>query len=121
MQNKQFTLTISFIISSLIFLITIFSVFTKSLWAHILDLQSFYWFLNTFGEPKMNFKGNWFNDFMTFLASYGDIATFITLTLIIATIVLIKRRFSNMVTDNSSFSRYHRYCVKRHHSSFKTL
>ena len=41
----------------------------------------------------MNFKGNWFNDFMTFLASYGDIATFITLTLIIATIVLIKRRF----------------------------
>ena len=40
----------------------------------------------------MNFKGNWFNDFMTFLASYGDIATFITLTLIIATIVLIKRR-----------------------------
>ena len=93
MQNKQFTLTISFIISSLIFLITIFSVFTKSLWTHILDLQSFYWFLNTFGEPKMNFKGNWFNDFMTFLASYGDIATFITLTLIIATIVLIKRRF----------------------------
>ena len=41
----------------------------------------------------MNFKGNWFNDFMTFLASYGDIATFITLILIITTIVLIKRRF----------------------------
>ena len=39
MQNKQYTLTISFIISSLIFLITIFSVFTKSLWTHILDLQ----------------------------------------------------------------------------------
>ncbi|WP_369963237.1 phosphatase PAP2 family protein [Staphylococcus hominis] len=71
--------------------LAIFSVFTKSLWTHILDLQSFYGFLNTFGEPKMNFKDNWFNDFMTFLASYGDIATFITL--IIATIVLIKRCF----------------------------
>ena len=44
-------------------------------------------------RTKMNFKGNWFNDFMTFLASYGDIATFITLTLIITTIVLLKRRF----------------------------
>ena len=51
MQNKQYTLTISFIISSLIFNNYFFS-FTKSLWTHILDLQSFYWFLNTFGEPK---------------------------------------------------------------------
>lgn len=74
-----------------VIVLAIFSIFTKSLWTHILDLQSFYWFLNTFGEPKMNFKGNWFNDFMTFLASYGDIATFITL--IITTIVLIKRCF----------------------------
>lgn len=91
MQNKQYKLTISFIISSLIFLTIIFSVFTKSLWTHILDLQSFQWFLNTFGEPKMNFKGNLFNDLMTFLATYGDIATFIALTLIVAAIALIKR------------------------------
>ncbi|MGW9856930.1 membrane-associated phospholipid phosphatase [Staphylococcus hominis] len=40
----------------------------------------------------MNFKGNWFNDFMTFLTSYEDIATFIILTLVIAAIALIKRR-----------------------------
>ena len=73
-------------------------------------------------RTKMNFKGNWFNDFMTFLASYGDIATFITLTLIIATIVLIKRRFLLAIWLPTTVASAGIIGIgKRHHSSFKTL
>ncbi|WP_438499819.1 phosphatase PAP2 family protein [Staphylococcus petrasii] len=41
----------------------------------------------------MNYQGKWFNDYMTTVATYGDIVTFVILTIIIAIIVFFKRHF----------------------------
>ncbi len=90
--NKS-KINILFIISALSFLIIVLGMRLHMLLINIIDKTSFNWFLHTFGEPQMNYQGKWFNDYMTTVATYGDIVTFVILTIIIAIIVFFKRHF----------------------------
>lgn len=46
-----------------------------------------------FGEPKMQFGHGFLNNYMTALATYGDVLTFVVMSIVIAIILLFKRYY----------------------------
>lgn len=88
--NKS-KLNILFILSVLAFLTIILGMKLHMLLITFVDQSAFHWFLNSFGDPQMNYHGSWFNDYMTIVATYGDILPFVILTILMALIVFLKR------------------------------
>lgn len=91
--KSNYQLLIYFLISTFVFSTVFMSILFKSTLLHFLDILSFHWFLVNFGEPKMNYSHGWFNDYMTIAATYGDIITFIFITIIVSVIAIFKRQF----------------------------
>ena len=79
------------IFSSFIFIIMMTSVIFNLPLTHGIDYQIFNWLMNQFGEPTMTFHQSIFNSYMTFVASYGDVLTFVILTIVASIILMIKK------------------------------
>ncbi|WP_371130646.1 phosphatase PAP2 family protein [Staphylococcus hyicus] len=58
-----------------------------------LDHGVFKWFMQQFGEPHMVFNHGFFNGYMTFVATYGDVLTFVILTIIGVLILMVKKYY----------------------------
>ncbi|HHV8920720.1 TPA: phosphatase PAP2 family protein [Staphylococcus aureus] len=58
-----------------------------------LDNGIFNWFKSNFGNPQLNFQGGLLNDYLTVVAKYGDVATWLLATIIIGIILLIKKSY----------------------------
>ncbi|WRN68442.1 hypothetical protein UM826_07950 [Staphylococcus aureus] len=83
------TLTITTII--MIGLIT-FVLFQFTLFKE-LDNVIFNWFKSNFGNPQLNFQGGLLNDYLTVVAKYGDVATWLFVAIIIGIILLSKKSY----------------------------
>lgn len=60
---------------------------------HVIDHQTFNFFMTQFGEPTMNFHQSLFNSYMTFVASYGDVLTFVILTIMTSIVLIVKKYY----------------------------
>ncbi|NHM74219.1 phosphatase PAP2 family protein [Staphylococcus sp. 11007852] len=80
-------------VSSLIFIIIMSSVALRFELTYVLDHGVFNWMMAHFGEPQMVFNHGLFNDYMTFVATYGDVLTFVILTIIGAVILMVKKYY----------------------------
>lgn len=80
-------------ISAAVFLITTLGIVLHLKLFYDMDKGTFDWFDNMFEEPKMNFMGGSLNNFMTAIATYGDVLTFVILAIVSAAILLIKRYY----------------------------
>ncbi|MCS5348673.1 phosphatase PAP2 family protein [Staphylococcus aureus] len=58
-----------------------------------LDNGIFNWFKSNFGNPQLNFQGGLLNDYLTVVAKYGDVATWLLAAIIIGIILLIKKSY----------------------------
>lgn len=58
-----------------------------------LDNGIFNWFKSNFGNPQLNFQGGLLNDYLTIVAKYGDVATWLLAAIIIGIILLIKKSY----------------------------
>lgn len=81
------------LISGTIFILTMLGTFWHLPLFRLMDKGTFNWFDRMFEEPQMNFKGGLFNDYLTLVASYGDVVTFVIMTVIIAVVLWIKRYY----------------------------
>ncbi|UTB81447.1 phosphatase PAP2 family protein [Staphylococcus carnosus] len=90
--NKSIEKT-AMLICGAIFLVTMIGAFWHLSLFHMMDKGTFNWFDHMFEEPKMNFNGGLFNDFMTLVSTYGDVVTFVIMTVVVAVALLIKRYY----------------------------
>lgn len=81
------------IISFIVLVFTMLGVCLHIGFVHKIDLAAFNWFDRMFEEPAMNYNGGWFNDIMTIVASYGDVLTFVLLSIAGAIILIVKRYY----------------------------
>lgn len=58
-----------------------------------LDNIIFNWFKSNFGNPQLNFQGGLLNDYLTVVAKYGDVATWLFVAIIIGIILLSKKSY----------------------------
>ncbi|GJF49749.1 phosphatase [Staphylococcus argenteus] len=58
-----------------------------------LDNGVFNWFKSNFGNPQLNFQGGLLNDYLTVVAKYGDVMTWLLVAIIIGIILLIKKSY----------------------------
>lgn len=81
------------VVSLLIFLFTMVGTYLKLGILRHMDQSTLNWFTQTFGEPKMQFGHGLLNDYMDALATYGDVLTFVVMSIVIAIILLFKRYY----------------------------
>lgn len=81
------------LISGTIFLLTMLGTLWHLPLFHVMDKGTFDWFDYMFEEPKMNFNGGILNDYLTLCATYGDVLTFIVMTVAVAIILFIRRYY----------------------------
>lgn len=81
------------VVSLLIFLFIMIGNYLKLDFLRYMDQTTLRWFIQTFGEPKMQFGHGFLNDYMNALATYGDVLTFVVMSIVIAIILLFKRYY----------------------------
>ncbi|HGZ9661251.1 TPA: phosphatase PAP2 family protein [Staphylococcus aureus] len=72
-----------------------------------LDNIIFNWFKSNFGNPQLNFQGGLLNDYLTVVAKYGDVATWLFVAIIIGIImkkILHRDRPYDHLIQDSGFS-----------------
>ncbi|HFG0327931.1 phosphatase PAP2 family protein [Staphylococcus aureus] len=92
-SKTKYLLNLISLISTIFFFIIIVSIILKHSFVKSMDINLLHWFNATFGEPQMNYSNGMFNDFMTASATYGDISTFIIITIVISLVALFRRQF----------------------------
>lgn len=81
------------ILSSTLFIVVMTSVIFNLRLTHVIDHQTFNFFMTQFGEPTMNFHQSLFNSYMTFVASYGDVLTCVILTIMTSIVLIVKKYY----------------------------
>lgn len=92
-NTEHQTEKIVLVVSSLIFLFIMIGNYLKLDVLRHIDQTTLRWFIQTFGEPKMQFGHGFLNNYMTALATYGDVLTFVVMSIVIAIILLFKRYY----------------------------
>lgn len=89
--SKKFTVP-TFIVALTILIIVGYGVTKQWQWLYGLDISSLNWLTNHFGEPKRQFEGGLFHQFMTFCAEFGEVKSILILTAIICIALLFKSK-----------------------------
>lgn len=92
-NTEHQTEKIVLVVSSLIFLFIMIGNYLKLDVLRHIDQTTLHWFIQTFGEPKMQFGHGFLNNYMTALATYGDVLTFVVMSIVIAIILLFERYY----------------------------
>ena len=92
-NTEHQTEKIVLVVSSLIFLFIMIGNYLKLDVLRHIDQTTLRWFIQMFGEPKMQFGHVFLNNYMTALATYGDVLTFVVMSIVIAIILLFKRYY----------------------------
>lgn len=92
-NTEHQTEKIVLVVSSLIFLFIMIGNYLKLDVLRHIDQTTLRWFIQMFGEPKMQFGHGFLNNYMTALAIYGDVLTFVVMSIVIAIILLFKRYY----------------------------
>lgn len=93
-MNKQITAiktNVTIILMFVVMLILITNIHYHFKILQKLDLSVFKWFQDHFGNPRMNFHSGLFNDYMTSVAKYGDVATWLVLSIALGIVLMIRQ------------------------------
>ncbi|VXC94893.1 Phosphatase PAP2 family protein [Staphylococcus sp. 8AQ] len=85
----KFTIPL-FLISVCLFIFVSLRITHEGAFLKTLDLKSLHWLTQEFGTPHRNFEGNWFNHYMTFSATIGDVSGVIIMSLIITVVLMFR-------------------------------
>lgn len=91
---KQETINVLTMISLLLFVLLTIGVEWHIKFFQRIDLWTFHWWFQHFGEPQMNFSSGWQNSYFTFFAQYFDVVTIVALTLLSACVFAFRKYYA---------------------------